>query len=72
MCDNGQTWLGTKAELESLCTEADKYGIDVIVDIVANHMGNITGWKNSMSDISAQVGIYWNQEMMTEIGRAHV
>ena len=72
VCDKGQTWLGTKAELESLCTEADKYGIDVIVDIVANHMGNITGWKNSMSDISAQAGIYWNQEMMTDTSYWHI
>ena len=33
-------WLGTKAELTELCTEADKYGIKIIVDIVANHMAN--------------------------------
>ncbi len=37
---NGTTWLGTKAELTSLCTEADKYGIKVVVDIVANHLAN--------------------------------
>ncbi|MBQ3417133.1 MAG: hypothetical protein IJH32_04790 [Ruminococcus sp.] len=35
---NGRSWLGTKAQLQSLCTEAEKYGIKVIVDIVANHM----------------------------------
>ena len=37
---NGNTWLGTKAELTSLCTEAEKYGIKVVVDIVANHLAN--------------------------------
>lgn len=37
---NGNTWLGTKAELTSLCAEADNYGIKVIVDIVANHLAN--------------------------------
>lgn len=37
---DGNTWLGTKAELTSLCTEADKYGIKVVVDIVANHLAN--------------------------------
>ena len=47
VCDNGLTWLGTKAELESMCKTAEKYGIKVIVDIVANHMGNIKGWQNS-------------------------
>ncbi len=34
------TWLGNKAELTALCQEADKYGIKIIVDIVANHMAN--------------------------------
>ena len=66
VCDNGQTWFGTKEELQSMCATAEKYGIKVIVDIVANHMGNITGWKNSMSDISPQVGEYWNPDMMTD------
>lgn len=49
-----------------MCATAEKYGIKVIVDIVANHMGNISGWQNSMSDIFPQVGEYWNPEMMTE------
>lgn len=30
--------LGTKEELTQLCTEAEKYGIKVIVDVVANHL----------------------------------
>ena len=34
----GTNYLGTKAELTQLCTEAHKYGIKVIVDIVANHL----------------------------------
>ena len=34
------SWLGTKADLKDLCAEADKYGIKIIVDIVANHMAN--------------------------------
>ena len=66
VCDNGLTWFGTKKELESMCAKAEEYGIKVIVDIVANHMGNISGWKNSMDDISPQVGEFWNPEMMTD------
>lgn len=58
ICDNGQTWLGTKEEFTQMCAEAEKYGVKVIVDIVANHMGNNTGWKNSMSDITDQIGTY--------------
>ncbi len=72
VCDNGQTWLGTKAELESMCATAEKYGIKVIVDIVANHMGNITGWQNSMSDISPQVGEYWDPNMLTDQSFWHI
>ncbi|MBR3037834.1 MAG: alpha-amylase, partial [Clostridia bacterium] len=41
---DGDTWLGTKAELTELCTVAeDQYGIKVIVDVVANHLANKTG-----------------------------
>ncbi|MDE7431989.1 MAG: starch-binding protein [Lachnospiraceae bacterium] len=72
VCDNGQTWLGTKAELEQLCAKAHEYGIKVIVDIVANHMGNITGWKNSLTDVSPQVGEYWNPDMLTDESFWHI
>ena len=34
------TWLGTKADLISLCSEAHKYGIKIIADVVTNHMAN--------------------------------
>ena len=37
---SNNTWLGTKAQLTSLCTEAEKYDIKVIVDVVANHVAN--------------------------------
>ena len=30
--------IGTKTELESMCTAADEYGIKIIVDVVANHL----------------------------------
>ena len=38
--NTGDSALGTKAEFESLCNAAHKKGIKVIVDIVANHVGN--------------------------------
>lgn len=36
----GNNWLGTRAELKSLCDTAEDYGIKVIVDVVANHLAN--------------------------------
>ena len=38
--NTGNSALGTKAEFASMCEEAHKYGIHVIVDVVANHLGN--------------------------------
>ena len=72
ICDNGQTWLGSKKEFTEMCAEAEKYGVSVIVDVVANHMGNITGWKNSMSDITPQVGTYWKKDMLTDKSYWHI
>ncbi len=50
----GNYQLGTKAEFEEMCKEADKYGIKIIVDAVINHLtsdksvisSNITNIKN--------------------------
>ena len=63
--DNGMSYHGTKAELQSMCAKAEQYGIKVIVDIVANHMANVKGWKNSLDDVSPEVGTYWNPDMLT-------
>lgn len=35
--------LGNKQDLIDLCNEADKYGIKIIVDVVANHLANKNG-----------------------------
>ncbi len=52
----GSNGLGTKAELQSLCTEAEKYGIKVVVDVVANHLaGNHSNIDNDLK--SSQ---YWH------------
>ena len=77
ICDNGHTWYGTKAEFKAMCDEAEKYGIKVIVDIVANHMGNIQGYKigdveTVMGDISPQVGEFWKPEMLTDSSYWHI
>ena len=39
VADDNQNVLGSKDNLKRLCEEADKYGINVIVDAVLNHLG---------------------------------
>lgn len=38
--------LGSKSDLIALCTEADKYGIKVIVDVVSNHLNGSMDYVN--------------------------
>ena len=45
--NTGHSALGTKAEFTAMCTEAHKYGIHVIVDVVSNHLGNETAYDLS-------------------------
>jgi len=72
ICDNGMSWLGTKAEFQSMCDAAHQYGVKVIVDIVANHMANIKGWQNALSDVSPEVGTYCNPAMLTDPTYWHI
>ena len=51
----GHGWFGTKEDFKAMCDEADKYGIKVIVDVVANHMANNKGGEgNCKEGISSQ------------------
>lgn len=52
----GNNPLGTKSELQALCQEAEKYGIKVVVDVVANHLNGET--HRVQSDL--QDGQYWH------------
>ena len=40
----GESWLGSAADLTELCKEAERYGIKVIVDVVSNHLANNVGF----------------------------
>lgn len=51
-----KSWLGSKDDLKSLCSEADKYGIKIICDIVSNHMGNEV--ETDPNSLSEQVKTY--------------
>jgi alpha-amylase len=55
--------LGSKDALRTLCAEADKYGIKVIVDVVANHLaGGTSGAAGYYSGIDTefQNNSYWH------------
>jgi alpha-amylase len=52
----GSNEFGTKADLQALCTEADNYGIKVVVDVVANHL---TGDHSKIQD-DLKAGQYWH------------
>ena len=52
----GTNDLGTVDELKALCSEADKYGIKVVVDVVANHLaGNHSNIQGDLKN-----GQYWH------------
>ncbi len=48
--------LGGRDELSALCAEADKYGIKIIVDVVANHLAG----AHDKIDPSLTDGQYWH------------
>ena len=68
---DGNHWLGTKSELKAMCAEAEKYGVKVVVDIVANHLADQGKYCNGLDNVSTQVdgdlrrGDYWHSDMMS-------
>ena len=67
----GTNSLGTKDELASLCAAADKYGIDVIVDVVANHLAG-GSWREDLhiglnDEVPAE---YFNTDYWHQFGDA--
>lgn len=54
--------LGSYDDLKALCAEADKYGIKIIVDVVANHLaGSNNGtWANSIDSALKQSKYFHN------------
>ncbi|MBQ9761897.1 MAG: starch-binding protein [Oscillospiraceae bacterium] len=48
--NTGTSALGTKADFISMCEAAHAHGIKVIVDVVANHMGNSETGANGLAN----------------------
>ena len=55
--------LGSYDDLKNLCSEADKYGIKIIVDVVANHLagGNDGSWAWCIDDMWKNSGNFHNE-----------
>ena len=55
--DSGQNILGTKDELTSMCSKAKSLGIDVIVDVVSNHLagGSKSSLHGSIGDYESEI-----------------
>lgn len=54
-----KSWLGTKAELKSLCEKSEDYGIKIIVDIVSNHVGSLSEkQKDNPHKMSEEIKTY--------------
>lgn len=50
--------MGSEADLKALCQEAAKYGIKIIVDVVANHVDKTTGYHDTWWDSNGRVRWY--------------
>lgn len=48
-------FMGSEADLKALCDEAAKYGIKVIVDVVANHVDKTSGYHDTWWDSNGRV-----------------
>ena len=49
VAESGENMVGNRDQLISLCNEADKYGLKVIVDVVCNHLaGSASGYNNQV------------------------
>ena len=54
---NGQNVLGNKDDLISLCTEAKKQGVKIIVDVVTNHLagGSRTSFNGNVQNFEKEI-----------------
>ena len=77
--NTGNSALGNKSDFSAMCAEAHKYGIKVIVDVVANHLGNQSSYDRSSaipSDIKDDENCWhsgtWNVEISDYTNRERV
>lgn len=49
------SFMGSESDLQALCAEAKKYGIKIIVDVVANHVDKTSGYHDTWWDSNGRV-----------------
>lgn len=61
------SWVGTEADLKSLCTTAHKYNVKVICDVVTNHLGATSDkdyksqpWVKLADEVKTYEPVLWN------------
>ena len=64
----GENILGTKSDLIELCTAAEGKGIDVIVDVVANHLASSS--KNLYSAVQDYEPVIYNNNLIHTTGKS--
>lgn len=55
MAFKASSFMGSEDDLKALCQEAEKYGIKVIVDVVANHVDKTNGYHDTWWDSNGRV-----------------
>ena len=65
---NNHNVLGTKTQLTSLCAKAKSMGIDVIMDVVSNHLAGGSSMSFN-SNISAFEPEIYSKELLHKLGR---
>lgn len=55
-------FLGTKEEFSKMCTTAHKYGVNIIVDVVTNHMSGGDSGANGNCDKNINLTVEYNGE----------
>lgn len=65
------SWVGTPAQLKSLCTTAHKYGVKIICDVVTNHLGATSDktyesqpWLKLADEVKTFEPTLWNNSGM--------
>lgn len=74
IAEDGETFLGTRSDLQSLCTEAKKKGLKIVVDIVSNHLAGSD--NNYSSQVYKQYPLHTygktNDNSVEAVVRGHI
>lgn len=57
IAQDNQNVMGTKNDLKNLCSKAKNKGIDIIVDVVANHLAgdDLTKWSSAVQTFESEI-----------------